>query len=120
MIEYYLMHKNEPIALMALDDSFERVEGVKTIDSAVRSGPFLGNVTFENLQMWWKTRAIPGSRAQLKAILEENHCLTAGEYLANHFALSLTDSFWICPLDIDNLAAHTRDFSRELAAIILP
>ncbi len=99
MKECCLMHRNDPIALVVFDDVFERIEGVKVIDSTLKNGPFLGNTTLENLQMWWKTRAIPGSRAQLKAILEENHCLTAGEYMAKHFALSLTDAFWIRPLE---------------------
>ena len=100
---FQLMHRDTVTALIMLDDLYERIEGVKTVNCLPQSGPFLGNVTKENLQIWWSHRAIPGNREDLRDMLAQNHCSTAGEYMAINLALSLTDSYWIRPLELDTL-----------------
>ena len=109
MRQYFLKHRNDRIALIGLSDDCESVLRVKPIAEPSARGPFFGNISCRNIQMWWKSRAIPGSREHLQIILNENHCLSAGEYLAKNLALSLTDTYWICPIEFSDL--HWEDVS---------
>ena len=98
MQAYVLMHKDIPAARFVLDDSSERVLKIQTSGCEPEYGPYLGNLTLENMKRWWAGRSIPGSREDLKDLLERAGCKTSGEYMAKNLALSLTDAYWVKPV----------------------
>ena len=71
-----LMHKNTRVAGIVLDDTAEKILSAETRMCEPEYGPYLGNLTLQNLNMWWKNRAIPGHRENIREILEAVGCAT--------------------------------------------
>ena len=44
-----------------------------------------------------KMRAIPASRSVMQNIVKSTGCINSGMYLAKNLALSMTDTYWVCP-----------------------
>lgn len=51
------------------------------------------------LKKWWSRRAVPISQGHIKAMLEKQGYVTSEEYLVKNLGLSLTDYYWIAPVD---------------------
>lgn len=93
MAEYILKHKNRNAVYFSLDEDgdFDQLELISNKDI-----PVLGNGT-KNIAQWIRERSIPESRSGLDKILNEAGCKTAQEYMIRNLALSLSDTYWICP-----------------------
>ena len=96
---YILMHKNIPCGVLAVD----RVSGSLTefTATAPEYTPFLGNADDRLMKIWWSHRAVPGSRKDMEEAIRRAGCENNLGYLARNLALSLTDTYWICPADIE-------------------
>ena len=96
--EYLLMHKNVQCGLIAIN----RDDGTIAEFSPENKKyiPFLGNSDRKNINTWWKYRAVPGSRRDMQEVIRRAGCETNYEYLAKNLALSITDTYWICPIDL--------------------
>ena len=96
--EYILMHKNTQCGLISID----RVTGdlMRFSPEDTKYTPFLGNPDIRYIKIWWKYRAVPGSRRDMKEVIRRAGCETNHEYLAKNLALSITDTYWICPIDL--------------------
>lgn len=53
------------------------------------------------LKKWWKRRAIPLHQGRIRRMLEEKGLLGPEDYLIKNLGLSLTDVYWISPIDSD-------------------
>lgn len=53
----------------------------------------------EWLKQWWKRRSVPISQGNIRAMLEKKGLLGSEEFLLKNLGLSLTDYYWISPLD---------------------
>ena len=51
------------------------------------------------LKQWWKRRAVPVSQGHIRQLLERKELLGPEDYLLKNLGLSLTDYYWISPLD---------------------
>lgn len=96
---YILMHKNKKCGILSIQRESGAFVRYKAIDSSC--GPFLGNTDSKYMAIWWKNRAVPGSRSDMAEIIRRAGCETNPEYLAKNLALSIPDTYWICPIDID-------------------
>lgn len=96
---YILMHGDVPCAVIAID----RDSGTLAETEFIRReyAPFLGNADLRLMKIWWEHRAVPGSRKEMEEIIRKAGCENSREYLAKNLALSMTDTYWICPLDVD-------------------
>lgn len=54
---------------------------------------------FDWLKQWWKRRSIPISQGNIRQMLENKGLLGPEDYLLRNLGLSLTDYYWISPLD---------------------
>lgn len=99
MKNYVLMHKNQNCGYLSLDDVTGKFERYK--DNGLGLSPFLGNATSENMKIWWESRAIPMSRDMIKQLINDLKVVTAEDYLSKNLALSITDTYWIKPIDMD-------------------
>ena len=95
---YYLKHKNDICGTIVIDDS-GRVVAYQDNNNGL--SPYLGNSTVENIKKWWLMRAIPASRDTIKSLINSLEVTTSEEYLAKNLALSVTDTYWICPVNMD-------------------
>lgn len=95
MADYVLKHQNKDVAFFTMDKDGD-LYTFDILDS--KSMPILGN-TPKNMAEWIQNRAIPDSRKDLEKILSEAGCKTAQEYMIRNLALSLSDSYWICPAE---------------------
>lgn len=97
---YILMHKDIPITFLSFSETGDILycaekkinkEHIPVICSE-------GNVSIE---AWWKERAIPHTRSNLSAMLKAKGYSLPEKYLLNNLGLSLTDCYWVKPLDVD-------------------
>lgn len=95
---YYLMHKNDIVIAVTLD----QVNGSIIKTSAEGNSELLplgAKVSVNNLKKWWDRRAVPMSQGNMKRILQEAHISSTQEYLMRNLGLSLSDHYWIKPID---------------------
>lgn len=93
------MHRNTVCGTIAYDESTGRI--LNYHDNQTGESPFLGNANADKIKKWWEMRAIPASRSALRDVLKKAGCETPGIYLAKNLALSMTDTYWIRPIDIN-------------------
>ncbi|MBP5452891.1 MAG: excisionase, partial [Treponema sp.] len=53
----------------------------------------------QQFRTWWKTRAIPASRQNLRDALELLGNITTEQLVTKSYALSLSDQYWAKPSD---------------------
>ncbi len=63
--------------------------------------PFFGKADLRLMKKWWEARAIPGSRKDMEKLIRRSNSPNSKVYLAKNLALSVTDTYWICPIDLD-------------------
>lgn len=99
MEQFFLKHKDDICGSLIIDSESGAIRSYK--DEGTGLSPFLGNCDERRLKKWWEARAIPASRKMIQDVLKVNNCLNTKVYLAKNLALSLTDSYWICPIDTE-------------------
>ncbi len=60
----------------------------------------MGNADLNKIKVWWSQRSVPGSRKIMEEVIKKAGCLNSSEYLAKNMALSMTDAYWLCLIDI--------------------
>lgn len=110
---YYLMHRDEPVCMVSIDPisgAMLRVSQKKVQELL----PLGGKIDTEMLRKWWQRRAVPMSQGKIQRILEQMGITTPQEYLVKNLGLSLTDHYWIKPLDMElgwqDINLFTNDF----------
>lgn len=92
---YYLRHKNYDVALLQVD-----TDNGTVLDSEILSAedmPIIGDSTGAGLNEWLDARSIPNGRSVLEELLKESGCETSAAFLVKNMALSLSDTYWLCP-----------------------
>ena len=97
---FSLMHRNNPVCAVTIDASSGVMLRVgKPINPELL--PLGGNIDAEKLRLWWRHRAVPMGQGRIMRILERAGISSTQEYLVKNWGLSLTDHYWIKPLDVD-------------------
>ena len=96
--KYTLMHKDTPCAVVIFGDE-GKIDGFKLTNP--KYAPFLGNCDMQKFSRWWAMRAVPASRTLIRHVMQDAGILTQEEYLEKNLALSITDTYWVCPYDAD-------------------
>ena len=98
--EYYLMHKDIPVALMEISEN--GILGNYRINVAEKDHiPLGGQMNEMKFHDWWKDRAIPKTRHGAKTALQRLGYASTNSALVDNLALSLSDCYWIKPRDED-------------------
>ena len=95
---FVLKQKNHDVAVMQLSLDGE-IENYEIINPARM--PYLGSTEKKHIYSWWKDRAIPEGRDRLLELLKEYDCESPQELLMKNLGLSLTDTYWISPAELD-------------------
>lgn len=110
---FSLMHRDDPVCAITID----AVSGA-ILRAAKPTNPELlplgGNIDSAMLKKWWQQRAVPVGQGKIQRILEQLGIATPQEYLVKNLGLSLTDHYWIKPLDMElgweDINLFTNDF----------
>lgn len=95
MLQYFLMHKNQECGVLTIDEQSGKI--IKYQNNINGISPYLGTEDIEKIRKWWELRAMPDSRFN-KQITD---CKNATAYLAKNLGLSITDTYWIKPLEVN-------------------
>ena len=127
-MKYVLMHKEIPVVALDLD---EVLCGIRKIDEVYNTehlpvGIHIrhGSIDRTELNEWWIDRSIPASRSGVRKALEALNLSNTRMLLTKCFGLSLSDQYWIRPVDREDL--HWKDinffdhaFSEDIGDVLL-
>lgn len=109
---YFLMHRDDVVCSILIDP----VSGAIVKASAPRDPELLplgGRIDSAMLRKWWQRRAVPVSQGNIRRILERIG-ITPQNYLEQNLGLSLTDHYWIKPVEAEyrwqDVNLFTNDF----------
>ena len=110
---YSLMHRDDPVCAISIDTvSGAVLRASKPVNPELL--PLGGSIDSAMLKKWWQRRAVPVGQGKIQRILEQMGIATPQEYLVKNLGLSLTDHYWIKPLDMElgwaNINLFTNDF----------
>lgn len=102
-MNYQLMHKEIPVASFVLDDATAAILRISELyhpeHLPVGIAYRKGIVDRAALNNWWQGRAIPASRQGLRAALTDLNIEAPQALLEKCLGLSLSDQYWIRPVD---------------------
>lgn len=96
-MEFYLMHKNNVVGSLVIIGG--KLSSFKLYKDSYRYIPVGGSLTKERFKEWWNDRAIPQTRHGSDSALRRLGYDSTQSMLVNNLALSLTDCYWIKPID---------------------
>ncbi|MCP3746749.1 hypothetical protein NLX82_20250 [Paenibacillus sp. A3M_27_13] len=98
---YTLMHKNEPVAEIELDEATVSISAIGQVYATQHVPEGIpvnkGKIDRAALNEWWRGRAIPASRDGIKEALLELNLSATQKLLDKSYGLSLSDQYWIRP-----------------------
>ena len=98
MTTYVLKKRDEAIALINLTP-----EGVilnyRLLPETEALAPVHQDKSSDWLKKWWSRRAVPVSQGHIRMMLEQKGLAGPEDYLVRNLGLSLTDCYWIAPVD---------------------
>lgn len=98
---YYLMHKNDIAAGIEIDEVSGHIIKVALGMYDKELLPPGGRLSPDALKIWWKNRAVPIGQGSMRRILEANQINSPQIYLVKNCGVSLTDHYWIKPVESD-------------------
>lgn len=125
-MKYSLMHKNVVVADIELDEvsaaivKIDKLHNQEHLPVAVSAKK--GVVNRSELNEWWYDRSIPASRSGVRKALETMNISNPRLLLSRCFGLSLSDQYWIKPLESDiawkDVNFFNNDFSEDIGDIL--
>ena len=115
--DYYLMHKDDIVAVLSFDETSGILlnVGKRVIAELLPLGVDLSE---KSLRKWWERRAVPLNQGNIKMLLSENQIGTTQNYLLQNLGLSLSDHYWINPVEKkyswSDVNLFTNDFKDEI------
>lgn len=99
-LKFSLMHRDDPVCAITMDaDSGVMLRVSRPVHPELL--PLGGNMDAQKLRGWWQRRAVPVSQGKIMRILEKAGFSSTQKYLVRNWGLSLTDHYWIKPLDAE-------------------
>ncbi len=119
---YTLCHKDIPVLNFKVEDN--EIEDVLTVtnEKHLPVGVFKdyekGVSKKQQFRAWWRSRAIPASRQNLRDALEILGNITTEQLVTRSFGLSLSDQYWAKPFSSDikwsDVNFFENDFSEDV------
>lgn len=99
-MEYYLMRKDDVVTLCEMTADGQMISWSERFVSP-ELAPLECRASEGYLRNWWENRQVPVSQGRIKSMLTENGISDPGDYLLRNLGLSLTDYYWMKPVDSD-------------------
>lgn len=94
------MHKNIPITAISFSESGEVIFCAKKIVNSEHL-PIACQNQGMGIAKWWSDRSVPKTRDNLEKLLSAKGFSIPKSYLFKNLGLSLTDCYWVKPIDSD-------------------
>lgn len=125
--KYTLMNKNRPVLEFEYDLDDHIVTKITDIHDLRYAPPaivgYRGDVTKRAVNDWWRSRAIPASRDQIRRVLDDLSLNSTLALAEKNFGLSLSDRYWINdhanPQNWGDINFFDNDFTEDLGLITL-
>lgn len=122
-----LMNKNMPVVAFDYDYEEHRITKIIEIYHKEYAPPVIldakEQISKNALNAWWRSRAIPASRAQLRTLLDDLNMNDTLELSEKNFGLSLSDRYWLNnpkePLQWKDINFFDNAFSEELGLLTM-
>ncbi len=118
---YVLKHKDKDVSMIQMDNFTGRLEYVLAV-YLPEELPVGCSGDGSSLSRWWSLRAIPDSRKGLRQVLSRTGMETSQALLLHSYGLSLTDHYWLQPVDRElyweDLNFFENDFPEELGNLL--
>ena len=95
---YYLMHAGTPLAVINIDAAGHLTDVGRDLPEPDRMPLRYKNLK-NGLSRWWEERAVPASRHGMTDFFIAQGYSGPLDYLVKNLGLSLTDQYWIYPID---------------------
>ena len=106
-MKYVLMHKEVPVVTLDLDDTVCVIHKIEEVFNVAHLPVGIhirhGVVDRAEFNEWWVDRSIPASRSGVKTALEALNLSNTRLLLTKCLGLSLSDQYWIRPIDREDL-----------------
>jgi len=114
---YYLMHRDDIVTTLAFDEVSGNIIYIgKKVNKELL--PLGANISISDLKGWWARRAVPLNQGNIRVLLQENNIPTTQNYLLLNLGMSLTDHYWVNPVDKfykwEDVNLFVNDFRDEL------
>ena len=97
-VQFFLMHKDDVVAAVAIDDisgAIVRIGQRGNFDLL----PLGGRQSADDLRKWWLRRAVPINQGHIARYVQESDIPSTQNLLVNNLGLSLSDHYWIKPIN---------------------
>ncbi len=95
---YILMWRDIPVTAVVYDDSGRMIHFSKDYDKEYMPPEEMRDPE-RSLKKWWENRAVPVSQGKIRHMLEERGNILPEAYLKENLGLSLSDYYWVKPID---------------------
>ena len=92
---FYLKHKDDIVALVLLSEASKEFSKCAIVNQTLLP---IGVTDEISLKKWWLRRAVPRTQDGMQKML--NEIGSPHDLLFNNLGLSLTDHYWVCPVDV--------------------
>lgn len=117
---YELRHKDTVVAVV----EFPRNDSTDPVIKEVVNKDYLplcAQSESKKISKWWKRRAVPASRSDIKQLLRKYNIGTTHQLLLDNLGLSVIDSYWLCPkgknLSWDSVSFFKNPFNEKIAVV---
>ena len=92
------MRKDQRVTVLAVNKTggIEKCD-YKNINQEI--APLQERICSDWIERWWNKRAVPLNQGKIREILEQQGVSCPEAYLVKNLGLSLTDFYWIRPLE---------------------
>ena len=97
-MEYYLMRKDDVVTLCNISDDGRMINYSDRFRNP-ELAPLGFRTSRDYLVRWWENRQIPVNSDRIREMLLQKGFDSEGEYLIRNLGLSLTDYYWMKPVD---------------------
>lgn len=98
MKPFMLKRQDKEIAVLNLTDE-GTIANYKLFDKNIELAPIHSFKSTDWLKKWWARRAVPIEQGHIRQMLMNKGLLGPEDYLVKNLGLSLTDYYWISPID---------------------
>lgn len=98
MRPYILKRQDNAIAVINLTEDGS-IQDYKLFENNASLAPLHNPDSTDWLKKWWARRAVPIFQGHIRQMLVDKDLLGPEDYLAKNLGLSLTDYYWISPVD---------------------
>lgn len=114
---YYLLHKDDIVTMVEMDPVSGQITrvGTKVRKELLPPG---GSMSPDALRAWWVRRAVPARQGMIRNILQQQGIPSTQTYLMMNCGLSLSDHYWIRPVESslgwEDVNLFTNDFRDDI------